>query len=125
MDDDALAAHLRDLEDALLDPAVRASGALLDDLLAPDVVEFGASGRRYDREALVRLLAAHPRTDGVVIEDFVLRRLAPDVALVTYRSRHGDEPGGTGGPRANRSSIWRRDETGWRLVFHQGTPADG
>ena len=125
MDDKTLAAHLRDREEALLDPAVRASPALLDALLAPDAVEFGASGRTYDREALVRLLLANPRIDGVVIEDFVLHRLAPDVALVTFRSRHGNEPDGTQGPRANRSSIWRRDETGWRLAFHQGTPAGG
>ncbi len=45
--------------------------------------------------------------------------VADDVALVTYRSevRDGDEV-----VRANRSSVWRRGETGWLLEFHQGTP---
>jgi hypothetical protein len=30
-------------------------------------------------------------------------------------------------PRAAslRSSLWRRDEEGWRMVFHQGTPVPG
>ena len=41
------------LEVALLDPAVRADRSRLDELLHADFVEFGASGRVFDRNAIL------------------------------------------------------------------------
>jgi hypothetical protein len=46
--------------------------------------------------------------------------LAPEVALVTYRSQK-TRPGGTT-QRANRSSIWKKMDGRWQMIFHQGTP---
>ncbi len=119
-----LVAGLRRLEEDLLRPAIRRSRAELEERLAPDFVEFGRSGRTYDRPAIVAALAAEVGDvqPSVRIEDFLVRLLAPDVALATYRSVLEDAGGGE--PLvALRSSIWRRDGDGWRMTFHQGTPS--
>lgn len=116
--DPDLAAHLRRLEGLLLDPGVRRSRARLEELLAPDLVEIGSSGRHWDREGIIAALADEERA-AVRIEEFAVRLMGPAVALVTYRTV---QESGAGSPAiALRSSIWRRDDAGWRLAFHQGT----
>lgn len=47
-------------------------------------------------------------------ERFEARELTATLILVTY-DVEGAKP-------SQRSSIWRRWEIGWKLVFHQGTP---
>lgn len=100
-------------EQALLDPALRAEGARVEELLHPDFVEHGASGRVWDRASMVAALAEDPAVAGPA-GDFVATALADDVVLLTYR---------VGGPRGSlRSSVWVRDDgAGWRVRFHQGT----
>ena len=112
--------HLIALERRLLEPEVRASRAELDHLLADDFLEFGASGVRFGKaEALARLPdEQHPEFTN---QDFELRQLAPDVALLTYRAtlRRPDDPA----PRYSlRSSLWKKNGEQWQMVFHQGTP---
>ncbi len=86
--------------------------------LSDEFVEIGRSGRVYDKAQILEAVGAEP--DGVAIEasDFVFRRIAEGVVLVTYatRSHNGS---------ALRSSIWRKAGERWQLVFHQGTPTNG
>jgi hypothetical protein len=116
-----LVAHLGRLEEDFLRPEVRRSRAALEELLAPDFTEVGASGRTWDRATIVAALAdEEPAT--VRIENFAVRLLGPDVALATYRSVR-EHPAGRRPSIALRSSIWRREDDGpWRLTHHQGTP---
>jgi hypothetical protein len=102
-------------ERALLDPAVRGSGA--EALLHPDFVEFGSSGRRWDRSAILEAMAGDLSLAGeqVVTTDWSAEHLGPGVVHLTYRSV-------VGGRAARRSSVWRRTAQGWQLWFHQGTP---
>ncbi|SNR90749.1 hypothetical protein SAMN06272737_1384 [Blastococcus mobilis] len=82
-------------------------------LLHQDFQEFGASGRVWDREAIVDALAADPAAPGPA-EAFAPVRLAEDVVLLTYRV--------SGEAGSLRSSLWVRDTAaGWQLRFHQGT----
>jgi hypothetical protein len=123
--DPALVETLRRLEEELLRPEVRRSRAALEARLAPDFFEIGASGRTYNREAIVGALAAdETATEPIKVEGFAVRMLAPGVALATYRSVR-DEVGGRGSSATTlRSSTWRLDRDGaWRMTFHQGTPA--
>lgn len=106
----------RELE--LLEPAVRGSRERLEALLHPEFEEIGASGERWDRETMVALLtglgpAAHAPID---VFDVRASGVTDDVVLVLYETRHAGE-------RALRSTLWRRDDVGWRAVFHQGTVA--
>ncbi|WP_328788196.1 nuclear transport factor 2 family protein [Streptomyces sp. NBC_00273] len=108
----------------LMGPGVRTSRVLTDRLLDPEFVEVGASGRRWDREAM---LAALPdleggAEDGPQYEPAGMTgvELAPGVVHLTYETV-------IDGRRARRSSIWRKadDGTGWRMYYHQATPVPG
>jgi hypothetical protein len=107
------------LERQHLDPDVRASAALLADLLAEDFLEIGASGRVFDRAAIISSLPHNPALEAS-LADLVVSQLAPDVALATYQLR--SRTMGTGRDRLSlRSSLWIRRGDRWRLRFHQGT----
>ena len=115
-----LEAQLRALEERLLDPQVRASPQALGQLLADEFVELGSSGRVWDKQGV---LAALPGESGVrySLENLRARRLAPDVALVTYRATRTELPAGRES-HSLRSSIWQFRDGRWQMVFHQGTP---
>jgi hypothetical protein len=114
---------LRHLEEQLLSASVRRSAERVAALLVDDFVEFGGSGRVFDKAQIVADLAAEPLTMSPVLRslrEFRVRKLAPDVALVTYRAVRSGADGGEA--HSLRSSIWTRDAGSWRMVFHQGTP---
>ena len=96
----ALAAHLRSLEEHLLDPAVRADRAALEAVLTPDFCEFGSSGGVFDRPAIFALLATEQPQPMPMVQDVTCALLAPAVALVTYRIER------PGSPSSLRSSVW-------------------
>ena len=112
---DDLRDELLALERRLLDPAARAAAAA--ELLADDYVEHGRSGTEYGRAEALAAVAAPASAAAPEIADPAVRSLAPDVALVTYRSI---DPGR--GP-ARRVSVWVRRAGRWQVVFHQGTAA--
>lgn len=114
----AVAGELR-----LMDPRVRMSKALARQLLDPDFVEVGASGRRWTYE---EMLAALPEMDGAAEDgphyepsEMTGVVLAPGLVHLTYETT-------IGGNRARRSSLWRKRSTGtgagWRMYYHQATP---
>lgn len=104
-------------EMALLDPAVRASRDRTDCLLDPDFVEFGSSGRVWDRESMLAAMAGDLSVAEAPISaaDFCGVRLSENVVHVTYVTRRR-------GAASRRSSLWRHTDGRWRLYFHQGTP---
>jgi hypothetical protein len=114
-----LHALLRQLEQRLLQPETRCSPEALGRLLADQFLEFGSSGAIYDRAAIVRALRDEPPTERSLY-DFTARLLSPDVALVTYRSIRRVPPNGDV-THSLRSSIWKRIDGEWQMVFHQGT----
>ena len=115
---DPLARDILAREEALLQPDVRKSQALVDSL-ASEFIEFGASRRAYSRQDLVEALksespslqtASHVRVFSV----------SEDVVLIAYMiERHGSPAVHT-----LRSSLWERKDGDWRMVFHQGTRSD-
>jgi len=107
-----------DLERDVQTASTRADPERLRRLLSPAFVEIGASGRRWDRDAILEVLAREgdaPETPPIEIIGLDARRLAPDLVQTFWDSRRGDR-------RARRSSLWRREGSDWRQVFHQGTP---
>jgi hypothetical protein len=111
---------LRSLEEQLLKPEVRGSPDEVDYLLADEFIEFGSSGRVYDKRQIIAALQQETPdpTTRISLVDFVARRLAPEVILVTYRTIRPDRP-----ESRLRSSIWKLVEGRWQMVFHQGTPS--
>ncbi|MHB1308684.1 MAG: nuclear transport factor 2 family protein [Limisphaerales bacterium] len=111
---------LERLEEELWREETRFDRGRMTEIIAPDFLEFGRSGRIYCREDS---LAVSPQPIDAVfpLPDFEARLLHPDVAQVTYNSavRYDGVL-----QRARRSSIWSRTSGGWILRFHQGTPYD-
>ena len=61
-------------------------------LLADEFIEFGSSGRVYDKRQIIAALQQEmlDPTTRISLVDFVARRLAPEVFLVTYRTIRQD-----------------------------------
>jgi hypothetical protein len=88
--------------------------------MAPDYWEVGASGRRYSREFILDFLTRNPPVDAVSAGwqafDHALRQLGPDTYLLTYTLLQRER-------LTCRSTIWRKTQEGWRILYHQGTIA--
>lgn len=105
----------------LMDPNVRMSRALARQLLDPDFVEVGASGRRWTYD---EMLAALPEMDSATESGphyepsgFTGVLLAPGLVHLTYETT-------LDGERARRSSLWRKQGAAgtWQMYYHQATP---
>lgn len=114
-----LETHLYGLEKQLLQTAVRNNAQRVGELLADEFVEFGSSGRVWNKQATIEGLRDEPPIERE-LTDFHAVLLAPDVALVTYRviRREGPElPSSV----TLRSSVWQFEASRWQMRFHQGT----
>jgi hypothetical protein len=115
----SLLEHIRELEERLLQPEVRRSRENLEELLADDFTEFASDGAAYTKAQVIDALQSELASERSLV-DFRLIALAEDVVLCTYRStRRGDalhEP-----VESLRSSIWKRRNGRWEMIFHQGT----
>ncbi|MDZ7965623.1 MAG: DUF4440 domain-containing protein [Nostoc sp. DedSLP03] len=111
----------RELEERLLQPNVRKSAIDIIDLLADEFIEFGSSGRVFNKQQIIESLqneSIQPLTQRLITE-FKILVLATGVVLVTYRIvRHisGKQP-----VHSLRSSIWKLNNDRWKMIFHQGT----
>lgn len=111
--------QIYDLEDRLLQPEIRGSREEISMLLADNFVEFGVSGHTYDKLQVVEELPHSPAVP-VIIKDFQVKVLAPDVVLATYRAVKTHESREEM-RNSLRSSIWKFLDGRWQMVFHQGT----
>ncbi|WP_226036863.1 nuclear transport factor 2 family protein [Aquibacillus saliphilus] len=107
--------HLHSLEILLLQSETRKSKEKLDELLAVDFIEFGSSGRIFDKDAILSRLPKEKNPEFELM-DFDARQLAPGVVLTTYRVLKRMDM-----KYSLRSSIWKLNEGKWQMTFHQGT----
>jgi len=118
-----LAELLLECEKKLLDPSLRRNPEKLESLLDDDFVEFGSTGRTYDKRQVLHHLSRQLPAE-LSIDEFRVVELGPGAALVTYRARadsrkERDEQGWW------RSSVWVQRAGEWRMIFHQGTMIAG
>ena len=111
---------IRRLEEQLLESTVRISSRAVSNLLADDFVEFGSSGRIFNKQQIIESLQQEDGTCRRTMHDFQIRRLAPGVVLATYRACR-DGGNGAVPVLSLRGSIWKQVDGRWQMVFHQGT----
>jgi len=115
-------AELRDREPIFHRPEFGSNLADVEQQMAPDFWEVGASGRRYSRDHVVAVLRerlASGREDPWTTSGFHCNRLGSDTYLLTYTLRQQDRV-------TRRVTVWRRVAPGrWQALFHQGTPVTG
>ncbi len=103
------------LEQKLLAPELRQNAQAASDLFDDDFLEIGQTGRTFTKKQILQFMEAEKNDDQLwSIEKFCVRQLAPTIALATYRIRENG---------SLRSSVWRRSDKKWTIVFHQGTPS--
>lgn len=114
-------AEIRTLEEALHRPEVRRSRDAVEGLLAPEFVEFGASGTVYRRAEIIDLLVQEDEDDEAELhsDDYRLTAISPEAMLLTYRTCRIEADGSQ--RHALRSSIWKWNGASWQMLFHQGT----
>ncbi|AXE38244.1 RNase H family protein [Acidipropionibacterium virtanenii] len=111
--DQELVVELTRLEKLALSDEVRSDPARMGELLAPDFVEHGSSGRLWTRGRMLAELA--PLEVRPKFEVLGMMRLSEDSVLFRWRERAGSRV-------VLRASIWSRGGVhGWRMRFHQGT----
>lgn len=107
---------LQMLEESLWLEKTRFDLAYMDSVLDETFFEYGRSGRIYTREEIL----AHSYQEikaKLPLENFQVHDIGENIKQVTYVSEVGNAK-----LRANRSSIWVKKLSDWKLLFHQGTP---
>lgn len=125
--------HLLLLEEFLMQPNARKAPAMLAELIADDFVEFGTTGRVYNKANVIEWLGKAPPTK-LVPSQMHCMFLADNIAQIAYRVTatrlDTDTPIQTKNPHPPihtppihtlRSSLWRFDGTRWQVFFHQAT----
>lgn len=106
-------------EQQLISPETRKSARALGLLLAPEFIEFTSSGEIANKEQTITALLEEPATSWEVTS-FTITHLAPTVILLTYEATR--TMAATHAKISSlRSSIWKRSDEWWQMVFHQGT----
>ncbi|MCM2402911.1 DUF4440 domain-containing protein [Rhizobium sp. S153] len=113
--------EIRSLEEALHRPEIRRSREAVEDLLAEGFMEFGASGRVYERATIIDQLAEQSDdNDGELLaSNYALKPISNDAVLLTYETERSYQDGSK--RRVLRSSIWKHNGLKWQMLFHQGT----
>lgn len=92
-----------------------------EQLLAPDFWEVGASGTKYSRQFVLKVLDERQKNSTAEAwraTGFHLQEIAPGTFLLTYTL---EQPART----TRRATLWRDTPTGWSLLYHQGTVVEG
>ena len=110
---------IRELEESMWRAETRYDLKYMREVLSPEFFEFGRSGRKYNIE---ETLSSPKQEINILLplKDFKVHIISEEVFLITYLS----EISGKELLKSNRSSLWKKTESGWRLMFHQGTPVN-
>jgi len=111
---------LIELELRLLDESVRASKTELERLIADDFLEIAATGVSFGKREAIERIPSEIAPE-FTSTNFNVRQLAESVVQITYKAtiKKANEDKIR---YSQRSSIWKLNETGWQMIFHQGTP---
>jgi hypothetical protein len=113
--------ELADREPIFHRPQYGTTRADFEAMTAEDFWEVGASGARYDRQQVLAVLderAMRPGDDAHwTTEDFYCQEIAEGHYLLTYTLRQGARV-------TRRATLWRRRQSDWVIVYHQGTIVD-
>ncbi len=122
MDITQLTDHILKQEKRLAASSARQNASELSQMLMDEFVEFGASGRSFNKSDIIALLSNEADFTPYEICDFKLNPLGADTVLATYMIAARTDCHGQPKNGSRRSSIWKLTGDNWRLFFHQGTP---
>lgn len=98
-------------------PKLGSTKEQIENTLDENFWEVGASGNKYNRELILKVIlerAQKPYPVDWKNESFKCSQLSQNFYLLTYTMLQGER-------KTERSSIWKKYESGFKLVYHQGT----
>jgi len=113
--------NLRALETSIHQHEVRSSINKLKEILHPDFVEIGYSGKTYDFKSMLENLPKLPLDFIVWSQNYEYYEYAPNIVQVNYLSANLEKDDSLS-RHAKRTSIWVKHLNSWQMRFHQGTP---
>lgn len=105
--------QIRELELLLLDPSLRKSKQKLNELIDDEFIEIGVSGKIYNKQDILDSLP-YENANKFKAYNFKFTEISNKVILIIYETEKSSF-------KALRSSIWRKSDDNWKLIFHQGT----
>lgn len=121
IEEDRLRKELVAKEELLLDNAVRNDAGKIAELLDANFVEFTSSGAQYRYSPG----ATFGDIDGISYVDCDTVRMldiSDNCKLLLYVNSRVCKNARI---KSNRSSVWKKIDGKWKLVFHQGTACPG
>jgi hypothetical protein len=109
---------IRLLEEHLLQTNIRHSVNEIDELLADEFIEFGSTGRIFNKKQVIEALQMEAPQQ-LSLTEFKTINLAPEVILTRYIAVKQEQDGRK--VFSLRSSIWKLINDRWQMIFHQGT----
>ena len=88
----------------------------LNNRIHDEFIEFGKSGQVFDKNYIVEYLNNLGFKRDIMIQDFQLKQPKDGVVIANYITSEKKEGGKT-----LRTSIWIKENSNWKLYFHQGT----
>jgi len=113
---------IKALEIELLQPGVRKSKKRLNELIADNFLEIGASGKQYNKKDTIDNLLEENEIK-FSINNFNTVEIASDTVLATYEVEK-ENLGSNKKNYSTRTSIWKNIDGNWQIIFHQGTSLD-
>lgn len=104
---DDLKIMLWGLEKKLSDPNIRSDAVELSKIMHDDFVEFGSSGRRFNKAEIIVMLTEEQNYVAYEIESFTCIQLSPSIAHITYIIPQFVDREGNIRQGSQRSSIWK------------------
>jgi len=91
----------------------------LSEIFGENFIEFGASGKVYDRGEVIRELETGRTKRDVKISGFKVEPITESVWHITYTASCRCDDGSE--VITLRSSLWKNNGGVWQILFHQGT----
>lgn len=115
-----LVEQIKALEEKLLHADMQANPLLLDALLAEEFEEIDGSGVITSRQEAVNWLLSKNKNDRWLLSNFRVKSVSLDIVQAIYQVQKigGDHLSGN---ISTRSSIWKRQDYHWKIVFHQAS----
>lgn len=108
------------LENKLQQPDVRKSKIKLKELISDDLIEIGSSGQIYTKKDVLKNLPMSPEIK-FIMTDFKIVIFSPSIIQSLFKTEKTNQK--TNKKTCSlRSSIWKKNNGKWKMIFHQGTP---
>jgi hypothetical protein len=116
-DDRIILQELTNLELLLMKSTSPSDISIPEKLLSENFLEFGASGKSYNKQetlSALRKRASNHAADNWIPYNFTCMAITDSAYLLTYCVQRNDG-------LSMRSSIWKKSNNQWQILFHQGT----